>query len=412
MNNKNQFTYNPSYSQAFQLFLPPNFYHQKDLTKFEHFPNRLEPCNSKNAGRIQELQDEINKGNGQKQLNESPEDATTVEEELRRIEKEIEMYCCRLSLYVDIDSFEYSLKMKQISVSKLEDFLIKLHGITSTRLMVVSSNLNLAKKLFTTSNRLKKSSNDRKIPINKDSYQSFIKMFKSRHNLMKFLIRSARFTNGVILSNDAQFFAVSRINFAPFDVQKFEFDNLDSLTSTMQICNQNNGILKYEDQVHILLNFKIYEAAMFPAVSDKVEILEYLNKKFKKYVTRAASSSSTNSSGLSKRTKEMLEYFLKEAYNEDNHSQTSMKIMNETLTNSEHEFNLKLLKSKKKRSSKKGFFSRAVNYINYFIDKFFELELAESFVNFLEEGMFSGESIEIFEIYGPENSDVESGSEC
>ena len=141
---------------------------------------------------IRQLQKDVSEGNGDDIFQETVSSRLTKAEKLDLLKTAKKKYSTTFTVYFDYED------------QHVENIL-KLYHATSCNLKI----LILAKKF-----------NYSKIP---PELKKFVQIFETQIQKNQYLISSARFTNGFILSNDEYLFGITRINFAPLR-ERFELE--------------------------------------------------------------------------------------------------------------------------------------------------------------------------------------------
>ena len=142
------------------------------------------------------------------------------------------------------------------------EYIMKLKKATNCRLILMTSDYFMAQKysqlLDETENPIPKNTNNFRPEPFQSHLKQTIQVFNNREVLIKFVIRSARFSQGVILSNDAVFASISNILWAPMIYQnKIDLKNDDDDNDDASTLNIFDGGQLFKDDQEKLLYFPI-----------------------------------------------------------------------------------------------------------------------------------------------------------
>ena len=257
------------------------------------------------------------------------------------------------------------------------DYILNLKRSTNCRIILMTSDYFMAQKYSEMLDQLedfeKPSEKNSRKPSQNLEFQSHLKhtiqIFNNRDALVKFAIKSARFSQGIVLSNDAIFASISNIFWAPMIFQKQSQTKFDDKYASSTLLVFDGNQLFNDDQEKLLYFPVLWEYFDFNQIFDqagkagrveKMEISENMN--FRKIVKGSNFLQHAKTSGIEKILQSCLKNF-------------------ERLSG--------VFDSKDK----------FLNYFEEFTNKILELEKLPKFESFIEERSCQGLSLDKFLLY-------------
>ena len=297
----------------------------KTVSKFLDFPDRIDiNQNQKKKAEVERLQLLIKQGLGKHLYSENPNNITTNEEELAAREQELANFATTLWVYLDLSFLAESENNTQ-NIEAYPKLIKEFHRKSKCKLVLLVDKEKLPKlDCGENYNKSEKSHiQDLIKALKQDTLQEYLKNKKekeleeqdnnncTRHccirhflpegyinyvqsyddaeSLKLYAISSARYTRGVIISNDLVLSVFSRIKFAPLELQSPEIMkngqinilNMETLTKSLTLKNQSDLILLYASS-ELLIDNRGYVKRKFTAA----DFLEKISTKDNRNLTK------------------------------------------------------------------------------------------------------------------------------
>jgi len=250
----------------------------KNASKFQDFPDRKDiNQNQKKKAEIERLQLLIKQGLGKHLYSENPNNITTNEEELEAREVDMSNFASTLWVYLDL-SFLIGDSETKHTLVQYPPLIKAFHRKSKCRLILLVDKSELKQsdcgedfddvafdKNEFLENLMKIGSKEERDILNQKfldkqnqvktprtccvrhylpaGYMNYVQSYDDYNSLKLYAISSARYTRGVILSNNIEFSVFSRIKYAPLrhqlaeHMEKGELNilNMDKLTNSLQL---------------------------------------------------------------------------------------------------------------------------------------------------------------------------------
>jgi hypothetical protein len=283
---------------------------RKNTSKFQDFPDRKDiNQNQKKKAEIERLQLLIKQGLGKHLYSENPNNITTNEEELEAREVDMSNFASTLWVYLDLSFLIGDAETKQTLV-QYPPLIKAFHRKSKCRLILLVDKSELKQsdcgedvgdlaydKNEMLDNLMKVESKEERDLLNQkfldkqsqvktprtccirhylpEGYMNYVQSYDDYNSLKLYAISSARYTRGVILSNNIEFSVFSRIKYAPLrqqlaeNMEKGELNilNMEKLTNSLQ--------LKYQADL-----FWLHASSELLVDHEKDDSIHYIKRKF------------------------------------------------------------------------------------------------------------------------------------